>query len=77
MITFVKKELRKIDSVLNPDLTECTKSPPDEVDEFALEAKEATVKITLHILRCMKEQSLFDKLLQCQYMCIWLEHSLH
>uniref|UniRef100_A0A8C1US29 NACHT domain-containing protein n=1 Tax=Cyprinus carpio TaxID=7962 RepID=A0A8C1US29_CYPCA len=64
VITFVKKELRKIDSVLNPDLTECTKSPPDEVDEFALEAKEATVKITLHILRCMKEQSLFDKLLQ-------------
>ncbi|XP_016370462.1 protein NLRC3-like [Sinocyclocheilus rhinocerous] len=64
VITFVKKELRKIDSVLNPDLTECTKSPPDEVDEFALEAREATVKIALHILKCMKEQSLFDKLLQ-------------
>uniref|UniRef100_A0A671N0N9 NACHT domain-containing protein n=1 Tax=Sinocyclocheilus anshuiensis TaxID=1608454 RepID=A0A671N0N9_9TELE len=63
VITFVKKELRKIDSVLNPDLTECTKSPPDE-DKFALEAREATVKITLHILKCMKEQSLFDKLLQ-------------
>ncbi|KAF4097018.1 hypothetical protein G5714_022987 [Onychostoma macrolepis] len=64
VITFVKKELRKINSVLNPDLTECTESPPDEEDEFVLEAKEATVKITLHILKCMKEQSLFDKLLQ-------------
>lgn len=64
MITFVKKELKTINSVLNPDLTESTESPPDE-DECALEAKEATVKITLHILKCMKEQSLFDKLLQC------------
>ncbi|XP_051736583.1 NACHT, LRR and PYD domains-containing protein 12-like isoform X1 [Ctenopharyngodon idella] len=63
VITFVKKELRKINSVLDPDLTECTESQP-EGEEDALEAKEATVKITLHILKCMKEQSLFDKLLQ-------------
>ncbi|KAL1249564.1 hypothetical protein QQF64_020569 [Cirrhinus molitorella] len=64
VITFVKKELKKINTVLNPLLPECTESPPDEEDECVLEAKEATVKITLHILKCMKEQSLFDKLLQ-------------
>jgi len=64
VITFVKKELRKINSVLDSDLTECTESQP-EGEEDGLEAKEAAVKITLHILKCMKEQSLFDKLLQC------------
>ncbi|XP_039507222.1 NACHT, LRR and PYD domains-containing protein 12-like isoform X2 [Pimephales promelas] len=63
VITFVKKELRKINSVLDSDLTECTESQP-EGEEDGLEAKEAAVKITLHILKCMKEQSLFDKLLQ-------------
>lgn len=69
MITFVKKELRKINSVLDSDLTECTESQP-EAEEDGLEAKEAAVKITLHILKSMKEQSLFDKLLQCQYVCM-------
>ncbi|XP_050952246.1 NACHT, LRR and PYD domains-containing protein 12 isoform X1 [Labeo rohita] len=64
VIMFVKKELQNINTVLNPLLPECTESPPDEEDKCAFEAKEATVKITLHILKCMKEQSLFDKLLQ-------------
>ncbi|CAM4682972.1 unnamed protein product [Leuciscus chuanchicus] len=63
VITFVKKELRKINSVLDSDLTECSESQP-EGEEDGLEAKEAAVKITLHILKSMKEQSLFDKLLQ-------------
>ncbi|XP_051517884.1 NACHT, LRR and PYD domains-containing protein 3-like isoform X2 [Myxocyprinus asiaticus] len=63
VITFVKKELRKISNVLNPDLAKCAETHSEE-EENAQEAEEAAVKITLHILKGMKEQSLFDKLVQ-------------
>ncbi|KAI7802958.1 putative NACHT [Triplophysa rosa] len=64
-LTFVRKELRKICKILYPDHTEYVDSQSEE-EENALEAKESAVKITIHILKSMKEHSLVNKLLQFQ-----------
>nr|XP_055044642.1 NACHT, LRR and PYD domains-containing protein 12-like isoform X3 [Misgurnus anguillicaudatus] len=67
VLDFVKKELRKIIKVLNPDPLDCVNSQPEEEDiRNAVEAKEAAVNITIHILKSMNEHSLVDRLLQFQ-----------
>lgn len=64
VLAFVRKELGKISRILNSHLSECVDSQPVE-EENALEAKESAVKITIHILKSMKEHSLVHRLLQC------------
>ncbi|XP_030608371.1 NLR family CARD domain-containing protein 3-like [Archocentrus centrarchus] len=73
IITFVKNELKKIQKVLSPDYPECLESHGE--GDTALEgedkeqkrSREAFVKITLHVLRRMKQEELADRL-QSKYV---------
>ncbi|KAL4009288.1 hypothetical protein ACER0C_003140 [Sarotherodon galilaeus] len=68
MVTFVKKELKKIQKVLCPDSPECLASQTDNncalagEDEEPNSIRESFVKITLHILRRIKQEELADEL---------------
>ncbi|XP_032426079.1 NACHT, LRR and PYD domains-containing protein 3-like [Xiphophorus hellerii] len=66
IVTFVKKELKKIQKVLSPDDTECSESRRDdevlegEDEEQRRSSREAVMKITLNFLRRMKQEELAD-----------------
>ncbi|CAI5682787.1 unnamed protein product [Oreochromis niloticus] len=69
IITFVRKELRKIQKVLSPDYPECLESQREgeeiletEDDEQRRSSREAFVKITVYLLRRMKQEDLADRL---------------
>ncbi|KAM6945653.1 protein NLRC3-like [Aplochiton taeniatus] len=59
MITFVKIELRRFQKILSP---ECLKSQREKEEEQRSSAREGALKITLHLLRNMKQQELADTL---------------
>ncbi|XP_054878236.1 NLR family CARD domain-containing protein 3-like [Poeciliopsis prolifica] len=70
IVTFMKKELKKIQKVLSPDYPECSESQIEDDDEV-LEgeeeeqrrtSREAVMKITLNFLRMMKQEELADRL---------------
>ncbi|XP_030601158.1 NACHT, LRR and PYD domains-containing protein 12-like [Archocentrus centrarchus] len=58
IITFVKKELKKIQKILSPDYPECL----EREDEEQRSSREALVKITLDFLRRMKQEELAERL---------------
>ncbi|XP_054461293.1 LOW QUALITY PROTEIN: NLR family CARD domain-containing protein 3-like [Anoplopoma fimbria] len=67
ILTFVKNELKKIQKVVSSDYPECLES--QRVDEEVLDgedeeqrrsSREAFLKITLHLLRRMKQEELAD-----------------
>ncbi|KAL4009540.1 hypothetical protein ACER0C_003392 [Sarotherodon galilaeus] len=58
IITFVKKELKKIQKILSPDYPECLESQREDDELSEGEDKEAFVKITLNFLRKMKQEEL-------------------
>ncbi|XP_055367333.1 protein NLRC3-like isoform X7 [Betta splendens] len=67
IVTFVKKELRKIQTVLSPDYPECIESQREDEEELDGEDKEqkrssrdAFLKITVNFLRRMKQEELVD-----------------
>ncbi|XP_032426080.1 NACHT, LRR and PYD domains-containing protein 12-like [Xiphophorus hellerii] len=69
IVTFVKKELKKIQKGLSPDDTECSESrrDDDEVlegddEELRRSSGEAVMKITLNFMRRMKQEELADRL---------------
>ncbi|KAM4591498.1 NLR family CARD domain-containing protein 3-like [Odontesthes bonariensis] len=62
MLTFVKEELKKIQKVLSPDYPECLESQREGEDEEQRSSREALVKITVHLLRRMKQEELADRL---------------
>ncbi|KAM4600218.1 protein NLRC3-like [Fundulus diaphanus] len=70
IVTFVKKELKKIQKVLNPDDPDCSESQRDdneedlegEDEEQRRSSREALMKITLNFLRRMKQEELADRL---------------
>ncbi|XP_041834681.1 protein NLRC3-like [Melanotaenia boesemani] len=68
MITFMKKELKKIQKLLSPDYPECIESQREneEVlegeDEEQRKRKEALVKIAVDFLRRMKQEELAERL---------------
>ncbi|XP_035984166.1 NACHT, LRR and PYD domains-containing protein 3 [Fundulus heteroclitus] len=69
MVTFVKKELKKIQKVLSPVFPECSESrwEDEEVlegedEEQRRSSREAFVKITLNFLRRMKQEELAERL---------------
>ncbi|XP_038160371.1 NACHT, LRR and PYD domains-containing protein 3-like isoform X2 [Cyprinodon tularosa] len=63
IVSFVKKELKKIQKVLSPDDPEGLESQwEDEKDEEQRRSREALVKITLNFLRRMKQEELADRL---------------
>uniref|UniRef100_A0AAZ1XHE7 B30.2/SPRY domain-containing protein n=1 Tax=Oreochromis aureus TaxID=47969 RepID=A0AAZ1XHE7_OREAU len=60
IITFVRKELKKIQKVLNPDYPECLESQRE--DDEHRSSREAFVKITVDFLRIIKQEELADHL---------------
>ncbi|XP_032426058.1 NACHT, LRR and PYD domains-containing protein 3-like [Xiphophorus hellerii] len=79
IVTFVKKELKKIQKGLSPDYPEHSESQRDdevlegEDEEQRRSSREAVMKITLNFLRRMKQEKLADHLQSrhfaavCQY----------
>ncbi|KAM6945453.1 LOW QUALITY PROTEIN: protein NLRC3-like [Aplochiton taeniatus] len=59
MMTFMKKELKRFQKILSPDYPECLESQREE-EEQRSSAREGALKITLHLLRNMKQQELAD-----------------
>ncbi|XP_047432750.1 NACHT, LRR and PYD domains-containing protein 3-like [Mugil cephalus] len=69
IVTFVKKELKKIQRDLSPDYPECLESQREdeevlegEDEEQRRSSRDAFVKITLNFLRRMKQKELVDRL---------------
>ncbi|KAJ4922276.1 hypothetical protein JOQ06_021620, partial [Pogonophryne albipinna] len=66
IVTFVKSELKKIQTVLTSDYPECLESQGEEVldceDEEQRSSREAFLNISLHFLRSMKQEELADRL---------------
>ncbi|XP_044043377.1 protein NLRC3-like isoform X3 [Siniperca chuatsi] len=67
IVTFVKNELKKIQTVLSSDYPECLESQSEdeevldgEEEEQRRSSREAFLKITLHFLRRMKQEELAD-----------------
>ncbi|XP_028995993.1 protein NLRC3-like [Betta splendens] len=67
MVTFVKKELKKIQKVLSPDYPECLESQKEDEEELDVEdeeqrrsSRDAFLKITVNFLRRMKQEELAD-----------------
>ncbi|KAM3600105.1 uncharacterized protein V6R79_017712 [Siganus canaliculatus] len=58
MLSFVRKELKKMHKLLSPD--ESQREDEDADDEEQRSSREALVKITLHFLRRMKQEELAD-----------------
>ncbi|KAM3602793.1 uncharacterized protein V6R79_010792 [Siganus canaliculatus] len=60
MLSFVRKELKKMHKLLSPD--ESQREDEEADDEEQRSSREAFVKITLHFLRRMKQEELADRL---------------
>ncbi|XP_040915346.1 NACHT, LRR and PYD domains-containing protein 12-like [Toxotes jaculatrix] len=67
IVTFVKKELKKVQKVVSPDYPECSESQREdeevldgEDEEQRRSSREAFVKITVNFLRRMKQEELAD-----------------
>ncbi|XP_041863728.1 NLR family CARD domain-containing protein 3-like [Melanotaenia boesemani] len=72
MITFMKKELKKIQKLLSPDYPECSVLEGED-EEQRKSSREALVKITVDFLRRMKQEELAErlqsKLCGCKLKC--------
>ncbi|XP_035984986.1 NLR family CARD domain-containing protein 3-like, partial [Fundulus heteroclitus] len=82
IVTFVKKELKKIQKVLSPDDPDCSESQRDdeevlegEDEEQRRSSREALMKITLNFLRRMKQEELADRL-QSKHLAAVCRHKL-
>ncbi|XP_062413452.1 NLR family CARD domain-containing protein 3-like [Pungitius pungitius] len=63
ILTFVKNELKKIQKVLSSDYPECLEKVDEEVlDDEQKRSREAFVKISVDILRRMKQEELAERL---------------
>ncbi|XP_032426077.1 NACHT, LRR and PYD domains-containing protein 4-like [Xiphophorus hellerii] len=69
IVTFLKKELKKIHKILSPNDPECSESQRDddevlegEDEEQRRSSREAVMKITVNFLRRMKQEKLADRL---------------
>ncbi|KAM4538360.1 NACHT, LRR and PYD domains-containing protein 3-like isoform 1-T2 [Fundulus diaphanus] len=81
MVTFVKKELKKIQKVLSPDYPERSESRwgDEEVlegeDEEQRSSKQALLKITVFLLKRMKQEELVERL-QTRLLPSAFQHNL-
>ncbi|XP_050921901.1 protein NLRC3 [Lates calcarifer] len=80
IVTFVKKDLKKIQKVLSPDYPECLESQREdeevldsEDEEQRRSSREAFLKITLNFLRRMKQEELAD-CLHSRYIAPLCQH---
>ncbi|XP_023183353.1 NLR family CARD domain-containing protein 3-like [Xiphophorus maculatus] len=81
IVTFVKKELKKIQNVLSPDDPECSESLRDDEeelegdDEDQRSSRKAVMKIIQNFLRRMRQEELVDRLLS-KHIAAVCEHEL-
>ncbi|XP_023193636.1 NLR family CARD domain-containing protein 3-like isoform X2 [Xiphophorus maculatus] len=81
IVTFVKKELKKIQTDLSPDYPECSESQRDDEvlegddEEQRGSSREAVMKITLNFLRRMKQEKLADHL-ESRHFAAVCQHKL-
>ncbi|XP_050925097.1 NACHT, LRR and PYD domains-containing protein 3-like isoform X1 [Lates calcarifer] len=81
IVTFVKKELKKMQKVLSPDYPECLESQREDEevldgeDEEQRRSREEFLKITLNFLRRMKQEELAD-CLQSRHAAAVCRHKL-
>ncbi|XP_038165401.1 NACHT, LRR and PYD domains-containing protein 12-like [Cyprinodon tularosa] len=78
IVSFVKKELKKIQKILSPDDPEAQREDEEvleEEDEEQRSSREALVKITLNFLRRMKQEELADHL-QSKLFASVCQHNL-
>ncbi|XP_054880007.1 NACHT, LRR and PYD domains-containing protein 3-like [Poeciliopsis prolifica] len=81
IVSFMKKELKKIQKVLSPDYAEHSESERnDEVlegddEEQRRSSREAVMKITLNFLKKMNQEELADRL-QCRHLAAVCQHQL-
>ncbi|KAG7323395.1 hypothetical protein KOW79_013097 [Hemibagrus wyckioides] len=61
-MSLMEREMKKISRILRPDC--CATVESSEEDQDSNDAREAALKIALHILRDMKEQDLVEKLMK-------------
>ncbi|KAM9744998.1 uncharacterized protein ACNS7B_009499 isoform 2-T3 [Menidia menidia] len=62
MITFVKEELKEIQKLLSPDSPPGSESQREAEDPEERRRRESVVKITIHLLKRMKQQELAKRL---------------
>ncbi|XP_071323413.1 protein NLRC3-like isoform X4 [Trachinotus anak] len=81
IVTFVKKELKRVQRVLRPDYPECSESQTEdeevldsEDEEQRRSSREAFVKITVNFLRRMKQEELADCLLSSKRISLKIQH---
>ncbi|XP_055367457.1 protein NLRC3-like isoform X2 [Betta splendens] len=82
IVTFVKKELKKIQKALRPDYPECLKSQREDEEVLDGEDEEqrrisrnAFLKITVNFLKRMKQEELVD-CLQSRFSALVCQHQL-
>ncbi|KAM4600224.1 protein NLRC3-like [Fundulus diaphanus] len=83
IVTFLKKELKKIQKVLSPNDPDCSESQRDDEEEVLegedeeqrRSSREALMKITLNFLRRMKQEELADRL-QGEHFASVCQHQL-
>ncbi|XP_040908613.1 NLR family CARD domain-containing protein 3-like [Toxotes jaculatrix] len=82
IVTFVKKELKKIQKVVSPDYPECSESQREdeevldgEDEEQRWNSREAFVKIAVNVLRRMKQEELAD-CLHSRHVAAVCQHKL-
>uniref|UniRef100_A0A672HN98 NACHT domain-containing protein n=1 Tax=Salarias fasciatus TaxID=181472 RepID=A0A672HN98_SALFA len=62
MVTFMKKELKKMKKLLTPDYPACSVSEREDEDEEQRSSRESFLRITLDFLRRMKQEELAQRL---------------
>uniref|UniRef100_A0A672HMW7 NACHT domain-containing protein n=1 Tax=Salarias fasciatus TaxID=181472 RepID=A0A672HMW7_SALFA len=62
MVTFMKKELKKMKKLLSPDYPACSESEREDEDEEQRSSRESFLRITLDFLRRMKQEELAQRL---------------
>ncbi|XP_029938314.1 NLR family CARD domain-containing protein 3-like [Salarias fasciatus] len=62
MVTFIKKELKKMKKLLSPDYPACSESEREDEDEEQRSSRESFLRITLDFLRRMKQEELAQRL---------------
>ena len=84
MVTFVKNELKKILKLLSPDYPQCLGSQREdeevldgEDEEQRSSSREALVKITVKLLRRMKQEELAECLQSSKRISVKTQHDGH
>ena len=72
LVTVVKKEMKRFRKVLTTDYPECLESQEEEGEEERRSITEGALKITLTLLRSLKQEELADDLMMSKKHYLYL-----